>query len=153
MDVAWNNMVLTQGNSEPVADYGYEPVGYYGYDPLPPYNYDEDWDPVEIYGYGCFETEDGSWICIDPPYNYGNYYIDCGGVYYYGYEGCAYPYPEPYPLPYYYYNHRQEPESLASVALFSLSSFMMQIGGLAVYTQSIMDRTDGTNYKGMLLAN
>ena len=132
----------------------------YAYDPLAPG--DEDWDPVEIYGYGCFETADGSFLCIDPvPYGpyypdneYGDVYLpyfECYYYYPYGYV-CPYtlPYPYPYP-PYYYYYQNEEP--MAAIVIFSVMSFMMQIGGMATYLTGIMDRKDGTNYKGMLLAN
>ena len=148
IDPAWNSMLLTQdasGTVEPAYD-----EAYYGLiDPIEYPSPSDDYDPYEEHGFGCHETKYGYTICIDPPpgyYNGNNNYYYCTYEYGYG-EVCS------VSPPYYYYNHHQEPESLASVALFSLSSFMMQIGGLAVYTQSIMDRTDGTNYKGMLLAN
>lgn len=92
-DPSWSHITLGQTN-EPIS----EIPRYYGYDPLPPG--DDVRDPYEEYGYGCFETNEGNIICVDPIYNYGNY----GGA------NCYYEYPYGYictggpdPYPYYYY--------------------------------------------------
>ena len=68
---------------------------------------------------------------------------DYYGYGYYGYANS---------LPYWYYNYDSN-DSMVPITLFSLVSFLMQISGFAIYTKSIKDKTDGTNYKGMLFAN
>ena len=71
---------------------------------------------------------------------------------------CPYQYRvDTFTYPYYYcgpgdYYMEADKGSYTSIALFSLVSILMQIAGLTVYLKSIKDKTDGTNYKGMLYA-
>ena len=103
-------------------------------------------DSLEFCKYGTYGN--GDCKLAYPIYPCGKYYGDESGCDYWGITdyldyGHYYPYPDYY---------RYEDSSMIPIALFSMVSFLMQIMGLAAYTESIMAKTGGTNYKGMLIA-